>query len=54
MMFASSYVEEEHHYWYWVTSGWITYILITQLVPTPPEVSLLMMQGGGETVHAHN
>lgn len=21
MMFASSYVEEEHHFWYWVTSG---------------------------------
>lgn len=22
MMFASSYVEEEHNFWYWVASGW--------------------------------
>lgn len=23
MMFASSYVEEEQHFWYWIASGWI-------------------------------
>ncbi|KAG0641690.1 alkaline-phosphatase-like protein [Tuber brumale] len=23
MMFASSYVEEEHNFWYWVASGWL-------------------------------
>lgn len=23
MMFASSYVEEEHHFWYWATTAWI-------------------------------
>lgn len=22
MMFASSYVEEEQHFWYWMTSAW--------------------------------
>ena len=22
-MFASSYVEEEQHFWYWMTSGWL-------------------------------
>lgn len=22
MMFASSYVEEEHNFWYWIASGW--------------------------------
>ena len=22
LMFASSYVEEEHNFWYWITSGW--------------------------------
>lgn len=24
MMFASSYVEEEHHFWYWIASGWLS------------------------------
>lgn len=23
MMFASSYVEEEQHFWYWTTSAWL-------------------------------
>jgi len=23
MMFASSYVEEEQHFWYWTTTGWL-------------------------------
>lgn len=23
MMFASSYVEEEQHFWYWATTGWL-------------------------------
>ncbi len=23
MMFASSYVEEEQHFWYWVTTAWL-------------------------------
>ncbi|CAK7266639.1 major facilitator super transporter protein [Sporothrix epigloea] len=26
MMFASSYVEEEHHFWYWTTSAWLALI----------------------------
>ncbi|KAK4250523.1 GPI ethanolamine phosphate transferase 2 [Corynascus novoguineensis] len=26
MMFASSYVEEEHHFWYWATTAWFTYL----------------------------
>ncbi|ORY63496.1 GPI ethanolamine phosphate transferase [Pseudomassariella vexata] len=26
MMFASSYVEEEHHFWYWSTSAWVVYL----------------------------
>ncbi|MCJ1472837.1 major facilitator super transporter protein [Lambiella insularis] len=28
MMFASSFVEEEHHFWYWVTCGWLTWLYL--------------------------
>jgi ethanolaminephosphotransferase len=28
LMFASSYVEEEHNFWYWATSGWFFYQFI--------------------------
>ncbi|KAI0880833.1 alkaline phosphatase-like protein [Annulohypoxylon maeteangense] len=28
MMFASSYVEEEQHFWYWATSAWLLYLTI--------------------------
>ena len=30
LMFASSYVEEEHNFWYWATSGWFFYLFISQ------------------------
>lgn len=26
MMFASSYVEEEHHFWYWAATAWFVYL----------------------------
>ncbi|KAK3897294.1 GPI ethanolamine phosphate transferase 2, partial [Staphylotrichum tortipilum] len=26
MMFASSYVEEEHHFWYWATTAWLAWL----------------------------
>ncbi|KAH9883890.1 GPI ethanolamine phosphate transferase [Xylariomycetidae sp. FL2044] len=29
MMFASSYVEEEQHFWYWTTSAWLLYLIVT-------------------------
>ena len=32
MMFASSYVEEEQHFWYWITGGWVAYISCVQYV----------------------
>ena len=30
MMFASSYVEEEHHFWYWASSGWLGWLFFRQ------------------------
>jgi ethanolaminephosphotransferase len=32
MMFASSYVEEEQHFWYWITGGWIGYLALRKYV----------------------
>ena len=26
MMFASSYVEEEQHFWYWATTAWFAFL----------------------------
>ena len=31
MMFASSYVEEEQHFWYWVTSAWLGGLAIAHM-----------------------
>ncbi|KAH9872685.1 hypothetical protein J1614_005079 [Plenodomus biglobosus] len=31
LMFASSYVEEEHNFWYWATSGWLGLLFITTM-----------------------
>jgi ethanolaminephosphotransferase len=31
LMFASSYVEEEHNFWYWATSGWFFLLFISSL-----------------------
>lgn len=28
MTFASSYVEEEQHYWYWIGSGWLAWLCL--------------------------
>lgn len=28
MMFASSYVEEEQHFWYWSTTAWLFYLVV--------------------------
>ncbi|KAI9842523.1 MAG: major facilitator super transporter protein [Thelocarpon superellum] len=30
MMFASSYVEEEQHFWYWMASAWLGYIFLKE------------------------
>ena len=31
MMFASSYVEEEQHFWYWLTPAWLALLAIREL-----------------------
>lgn len=31
LMFASSYVEEEHNFWYWMTSGWLFYLFVDSM-----------------------
>ncbi|KAI0103084.1 alkaline phosphatase-like protein [Hypoxylon sp. NC0597] len=41
MMFASSYVEEEQHFWYWATSAWLFYLAIKS-VPGGTLHSLMM------------
>jgi ethanolaminephosphotransferase len=30
-MFASSYVEEEHNFWYWATSGWYLVLFVSSM-----------------------
>ncbi|KAF2087017.1 alkaline phosphatase-like protein [Saccharata proteae CBS 121410] len=35
MMFASSYVEEEQHFWYWTSSAWFAYIVTTSVRTSP-------------------
>lgn len=38
MMFASSYVEEEQHFWYWVTTTWLAWLVLKSRTryPCPP------------------
>ena len=31
MMFATSYVEEEQHFWYWITPAWLAFLAIRSL-----------------------
>ncbi|KAI1504236.1 GPI ethanolamine phosphate transferase [Biscogniauxia marginata] len=42
MMFASSYVEEEQHFWYWSTSAWLFYLALKG-TPKATRNSLLMV-----------
>lgn len=41
-MFASSYVEEEHQFWYWALSGWLMYLSVKQqrLIPWHSSIQL--------------
>ena len=35
MMFASSYVEEEQHFWYWAATAWLALLAIKGFVSCP-------------------
>ncbi|APA15371.1 hypothetical protein sscle_14g101410 [Sclerotinia sclerotiorum 1980 UF-70] len=41
MMFASSYVEEEQHFWYWTTTGWLFLLSIKNIRRQSRELWLL-------------
>ena len=30
IMFASSYIEEEQHFWYWASSSWLGWLVVKQ------------------------
>ncbi|KAI5804032.1 alkaline-phosphatase-like protein [Peziza echinospora] len=43
MMFASSYVEEEQNFWYWITSAWVFGLFIKNIrSPTPQPLKHLL------------
>jgi len=51
MMFASSYVEEEQHFWYWMATAWLAIISAPALdgyamVSPSPVYRPLLMQSG--------
>jgi hypothetical protein len=43
MMFASSYVEEEQHFWYWATTAWLAVLWIKSCV-APSQFTLKLTQ----------
>lgn len=45
MMFASSYVEEEQHFWYWTSTGWLA-LLAVRGFPTFFQTRNLLALGG--------
>ena len=44
MMFASSFVEEEQHFWYWATSGWFAWRAIKKYWPVFYQSSIFTNQ----------
>lgn len=44
MMFGSSFVEEEHHFWYWSLSAWLLFLGRHKLSASP-SVPLLSLPG---------
>lgn len=59
MMFASSYIEEEQHFWYWTTTAWFAYLGFKgtngQLPPKPYRMSItIAMLTGVRIIRAWN
>ncbi|KAF2969132.1 hypothetical protein GQX73_g4445 [Xylaria multiplex] len=47
MMFASSYVEEEQHFWYWSTTAWLFYLVIKRTLKPARKASIMTLLGLG-------
>ncbi|KAI0389978.1 alkaline phosphatase-like protein [Xylariaceae sp. FL0594] len=47
MMFASSYVEEEQHFWYWSTTAWLFYLLLKRATFPARRLSTMVIVGLG-------
>ncbi|KAI1816774.1 alkaline phosphatase-like protein [Poronia punctata] len=47
MMFASSYVEEEHHFWYWSTTAWLFYLLVSRATKPAKSFGTMALLGMG-------
>jgi ethanolaminephosphotransferase len=53
MMFASSYVEEEQHFWYWTTTAWLTLLWIKWSVAlSSSESKLTLLSSRKQTLNA--
>ena len=48
MMFASSYVEEEQQFWYWICSGWMFYLHTRYTTNTPSSGATLFSLDRGK------
>ncbi|KAI1754343.1 alkaline-phosphatase-like protein [Xylaria castorea] len=47
MMFASSYVEEEQHFWYWSTTAWLFYLVVKRAPRSRGKFFIMMFFGLG-------
>ncbi|KAI1821782.1 alkaline-phosphatase-like protein [Xylaria intraflava] len=47
MMFASSYVEEEQHFWYWSTTAWLFYLVVKRVSGATRDFQIMTLLGLG-------
>lgn len=52
MMFASSYVEEEQHFWYWSTSAWLFYIAFSKPTTTTTTITATGTKNSATSIRA--